>query len=386
MDLKFMEWKQGRSDVLAFRFCYFRKNVINWCRVLFLLDCDYRIYGVQDNGMRWDTDAGGAQVMAGFSDVAGHEQLIDYFQRSLKNHNISHAYILSGEEGMGKMTVAKAFARALLCENGDGCGHCHSCLQFQSDNHPDMIYVTHEKDNSIGVDDIREQLIADTEIRPYQGGFKIYMIDEAEKLTAAAQNALLKTIEEPPEYVVVILLSSNEESFLQTILSRCITLRVKPIRDQIIRKYLTDHFSLDAHRADICTAFARGNLGRAITLADSERFMEMHKKIIDIIKNIYDRPLYQSLEEMKELKDDITEVLSTMKLWYRDVVVFKATQDGNLLIFREEQQTVKKMAEHSSFQGLDEIQNAIDKAQVRLKANVGYELTMELLLLTMREN
>lgn len=112
----------------------------------------------------------------------------------------------------------------------------------------------------------------------------------------------------------------------------------------------------------------------------------MHGKTIEILKNIYDKPLYQLLDELKELKDEINEVLDTMKLWYRDVVVFKATQDSNLLIFKEEQKAIKKMADHSSFNGLDEIQNAIDKAQARLKANVGFELVAELLLLTLQEN
>ena len=137
---------------------------------------------------------------------------------------------------------------------------------------------------------------------------------------------------------------------------------------------------------DACTAFARGNLGKAAALADSEEFMDMHAKTIDILKNIYNEPLYLSREKMMEVKGEISEVLDTMRLWYRDVVVFKATQDSNLLIFKDEQQAIKYMADHSSFNGLNEIQNAIEKAEVRLKANVGYELTIELLLLTLREN
>lgn len=324
--------------------------------------------------------------MAGFSDITGHERLVSYFLRSLEHGSISHAYILSGEEGMGKMMLARAFAMSLLCRNHDACGSCPSCLQFTSDNHPDVIYVKHEKGNSIGVDDIRSQVVADTQIRPYHGGYKIYIIDEAEKLTVQAQNALLKTIEEPPSYVVILLLSSHEENFLQTILSRCITLRLRPLHDRLVCSYLENRLGIDQHQAGVYAAFARGNLGRAIALADSERFMEMHTKTIEILKSIYDRPLYQLLEELKELKDDIAEVLDTMKLWYRDVMVFKATQDSNLLIFKEEQQAIKKVADHSSYNGLDEIQNAIEKAQVRLKANVGFDLVAELLLLTLQEN
>ena len=174
--------------------------------------------------------------MAGFKDIIGHEMIKDHFQKAIEYHKVSHAYILSGEQGMGRKMLAKAFAMTLLCEKSDKepCMECHSCKQILSGNHPDVIWVTHEKLNSIGVDDIREQINDTIQIKPYSSAYKIYLIDEAEKMTVQAQNALLKTIEEPPAYAIIILMTTNEETFLPTILSRCIKLKLKPLKDQTI--------------------------------------------------------------------------------------------------------------------------------------------------------
>ena len=129
--------------------------------------------------------------MAGFKDMIGHKQEIAHLKRAIETGKVSHAYIFSGEKGTGKKRLADAFAMTLQCAS-DGerpCGICHSCHQAASGNHPDIIYVRHEKPASIGVDDVREQLTGDIAIRPYNGKYKIYIIPEAEKLTVQAQNA-----------------------------------------------------------------------------------------------------------------------------------------------------------------------------------------------------
>ena len=159
---------------------------------------------------------------------------------------------------MGRKTLAKAFAMTLLCEKSDKepCMECHSCKQILSGNHPDVIWVTHEKPNSIGVDDIREQLNDTIQIKPYSSAYKIYLVDEAEKMTVQAQNALLKTIEEPPSYAVIILMTTNEEAFLPTILSRCIKLKLRPLKDQTVSSYLMESMGIGESQADIYAAFA----------------------------------------------------------------------------------------------------------------------------------
>lgn len=333
--------------------------------------------------------------MSGFSDLLGNERIKEYFERTLANGQISHAYILTGEAGMGRKTLAKAFAMTLLCEKnaggakvGEPCGTCHSCIQFLSDNHPDVIYVTHEKE-SIGVDDIREQLNGTVAVKPYSSAHKIYIVDDAELMTAQAQNALLKTLEEPPAYVVILLLTTRADSFLPTILSRCITLKLKPLYDRVIREYLTDRLKVGKSEADICTAFARGNLGRAIALASSDDFARLRRQVTSLLRNVYSMSLVQLVEVLKQWKEeklDINECLDFMQLWYRDVLLFKATQDTAEFIFKDEYKTIREIAARSSFNGIEEILEGIERARRRLAANVNFELTMELMLLTIKEN
>ena len=149
---------------------------------------------------------------------------------------------------------------------------CHSCKQALSDNQPDIIYVSHEKPNTISVDDIRAQINNDIAIKPYSSPYKIYIMNEAEKMTPQAQNAILKTLEEPPEYAVIMLLTSNVNSLLPTILSRCVVLNMKPVADELVRNYLMHQLHVPDYKAEVCVAFARGNIGKAKSLASSEDF------------------------------------------------------------------------------------------------------------------
>ena len=149
--------------------------------------------------------------------------------------------------------LASAFAMALQCEKHgtDPCMECDSCKRALSKNHPDIITITHEKPNSIGIEDIRIQLIDDVSIKPYTGPYKIYILNEAEKLTLQAQNALLKTIEEPPAYAVILLLTSNADSLLPTISSRCVTLNLRPVKESDVKEYLMEHMHLPDYQAQI---------------------------------------------------------------------------------------------------------------------------------------
>ena len=331
------------------------------------------------------------EIMAGFKDIIGHEMIKDHFQKAIEYHKVSHAYILSGEQGMGRKMLAKAFAMTLLCEKSDKepCMECHSCKQILSGNHPDVIWVTHEKLNSIGVDDIREQINDTIQIKPYSSAYKIYLVDEAEKMTVQAQNALLKTIEEPPAYAIIILMTTNEETFLPTILSRCIKLKLKPLKDQTISSYLTESMGISENQADVFAAFARGNLGKAIHLASSEEFKLLYREVLTLLKNVKEMDIAMLLDYIKKMQEEnliLDECLDFMQLWYRDILMYKVTKDMNCLIFKEEYTAVSRLCQNSSYEGLEAIIKAIEKAKSRLHANVNFDLTMELLFLTIREN
>lgn len=341
--------------------------------------------------------------MAGFKDILGHEQMIEHLRNAITMDKVSHAYIINGPDKSGKMMLAEAFAQTLQCEklretiaaaDGEGgaveaCMECHSCKQAVGRNQPDIIYVKHEKPNTISVDDIRTQVNNDIVIKPYSSKHKIYIIDEAEKMNVQAQNALLKTIEEPPAYAIIILLTTNADAFLQTILSRCVTLNVKVVADEKIKKFLMSKYQVPDYQADICVAFAQGNVGKAIQLASSEDFNELKAAVLQLMKRLKDIDIYEmgeAIKQISEYKLAINDYFDLMMIWYRDVLLFKATGDVNGLIFKDEVYDIKRQAEKSSYNGIEEILKALRKAQVRLNANVNFDLVIELLLLTIKEN
>ncbi len=329
--------------------------------------------------------------MPNFKDIYGQKQIVDHFQNALKSGNISHAYIINGERSSGKEFIAKIFAMALQCEAEgiEPCNECHSCKQALSGNHPDIIKVTHEKPATVGVEDIRNGVNNDVVIKPYSSKWKIYIINEAEKMTVQAQNALLKTLEEPPAYAVILLLTSNPESLLPTIQSRCVTLNMKPVPDDMVKEYLMKELHIPDYKADVCTAFARGNLGKAKALAASEEFDNIKTEAVSLLKYIRDMEITDIVSAIKKINDykiDINDYLDILSVWYRDVLLFKATNDVNHLIFKDEIQYIKKVSNQSAYEGIEIILDALEKAKARLRANVNFELTMELLLLTIKEN
>lgn len=329
--------------------------------------------------------------MAGFKDIVGNEQIIEHLQNAIALGKVSHAYILNGPEKSGKMMIAEAFAMALQCE-GEGerpCLHCRSCKQAIDHNQPDIIYVSHEKPNTIGVDDIRTQINNDVDIKPYSSRYKVYIVDEAQKMNQQAQNALLKTIEEPPVYAVILLLTTNADSFLPTILSRCITLNMKTVKEDVIRDYLMKQYKIPDYQADVCAAFSQGNVGKAIQLASSEDFGELKSSVLQLMKRLDEIDVYEmtaAVRQISEYKLTINDYFDLMTIWFRDVLYMKATNDVNGLIFKDEVYDIKKQAAKRSYQGIETIIQALETAKVRLNANVNFDLVIELLLLTIKEN
>jgi len=329
--------------------------------------------------------------MARFEDIIGQEQIKEHLQNALSTKKVSHAYIINGEKFAGKEFIAKVFAMALQCEAGgvSPCQECHACKQALSDNQPDIIKVTHEKPNTISVDDIRAQINNDVAIKPYSSPYKIYIMNEAEKMTVQAQNAILKTLEEPPEYAVILLLTTNVNSLLPTILSRCVVLNMKPVSDSLVRKYLMEEMQIPDYKAEVCVAFARGNIGKARMLASSEDFENVKGEAVSLLKYIQDMELHEiiaAIKKINEYKLEINDYLDIMAIWYRDVLLFKATKDVNHLVFREEIQTLRNIARRSSYEGIESVIEALQKAKNRLDANVNFELVMELLMLEIKEN
>lgn len=328
--------------------------------------------------------------MEKFSDIIGHSDIINYMKYANMNNKLAHAYILSGESGMGKTILTDLFVKSIMCEeliDGEPCGECITCTKIKNQNHPDVIRLIKDK-KDISINEIREQINRDVEIKPYIADRKIYIIPDAQSMSLLAQNAILKTIEEPPEYVTIILEANNAEALLQTIQSRCVVLKLKNISDTKLIKYLIDKEKLGEHEAKMCAAFAQGNIGKALKLSKSDEFNDLKILCVKMLQQINTCKVDKYNEYIKELvgfKASSVDFFDILTIWYRDVLIYKSTKDSKRIIFQDNMIDIKKISVLYKFEKIEEIFSEIEMAKTRLRANINYELVIELLLRKLKE-
>ena len=292
--------------------------------------------------------------MVSFNNIIGHEEIIRHLKNAMTTGKVSHSYIFTGRPGSGKKLLATTYAMTLQCEAGgtEPCQKCDSCKKALGKNHPDIITVTHEKPGSISIDEVREQVIHDVDIKPYCSPYKIYIIPDAEMMTVQAQNAILKTIEEPPEYAVILLLTSNIDSLLPTIRSRCGRLDLKVVDDSLVKKYLMEHLQVPDYQAEIDASYAQGSIGKAKEAATSQEFADMTANALKILKYANTMEVYELTEAIKALtmdKNNINDYLDIFQFWFRDVLMFKATREIDNLVFKQEINFIREQASERSY-------------------------------------
>ncbi|MDA3732794.1 DNA polymerase III subunit delta' [Niameybacter massiliensis] len=321
-----------------------------------------------------------------FNKIIGHEDIKRYFNKAIKSEKVSHSYIFEGPEGVGKKSIAQAVAKSLLCQGEDKpCGKCRACLLLEAGNHPDLIYV--EKDNkTTKIDTVREKLVKNMDVKPYQGPYKIIVVTEADTLTIEGQNAMLKTIEEPPSYGIVILITQNLAKLLPTIKSRCIHLRFSPLPYQDILEYLAP-YQLSERQTEIYAQFAEGSIGIAKKLIEDERFLEDRKKGVDLLLKLQKADLMNMYDLVKVICDEkefISSMLHFWLLWYRDLAVLKATGNENLY-YLDYQFHLLDMSSKLTYNTIDKHIKLIKNAQTQINQNIYATFVIENLLLKLKE-
>ncbi|MBQ7535933.1 MAG: DNA polymerase III subunit delta' [Stomatobaculum sp.] len=329
--------------------------------------------------------------MLNFSDILGQDAVKRHFTAAVVSDRVSHAYMLTGEAGMGKSALAGAFAAMLLCERDPlhPCGVCHACRQVSADTHPDLIRVTHEKPNSISVEEVRRQICAEAVIRPFSGKKRIFIVPEAEKMTPQAQNALLKTIEEPPEYVVILLLTESEEALLETIRSRCVKLKMRPVPEQILRKALQSREDISEETIPLAVSFARGVPGKALEMAQSEEFRQrcaLYRRTMEQLPGGSVSSMLEAAVSIREADPGMEEFFSYVRMYCRDLLVLKKDRREKNLIFSEQAETLTRAAGEMTLRGAGRILDELEQTEDRLRANVSGELALEMLLEEIRES
>lgn len=249
-----------------------------------------------------------------FEKIIGNNNVKEYLITAFANNKISHSYLFLGIDGIGKQLIAKELAKNILCLEEGKCGNsCKSCIEFTSNNHPDFEIIEPDG-NSIKIEQIRNMQKKIQE-KPIISNKKIYIINNSEKMTKEAQNCLLKTLEEPPEFATIILIGNNESLFLDTIKSRCIILHFEQISNEELRKYLETNYQMQNLNNEILQVF-QGSIGKAIELKDKidnyiqiENIIKQLDKVslLDLVNN--SKILYESKEEINSILEYINVIL-----------------------------------------------------------------------------
>ena len=383
-----------------------------------------------------------------FSEVIGQKPALKALQRSLKERRLAHAYLFVGPEGVGKKLVARLLAQAINCDlsalpaqagaqagrnDGDACGRCSSCQRIEGFSHPDVTWVKPGGlSRRIGIDDIRD-LRHQISLKAYHAGRKkIFVFTEADRLTAEASNALLKTLEEPPADSLLILLTSHSFSLFPTIISRCQLIRFSPLPLKEIKDYLRAKLKLTSAQAQLLSRLSEGRLGKALSLREKVA-REERKKVLDLVSQTspnddleellrraaelgkilsnFKRRLEEKLKkevpgkreemftraELRELKEErlaflggesrkkIKEVLDTITGWYRDLLILREGGEEAWLINSDRKEELRAKAKTISPLHIRKSIDLIERTKQSLDHYVNLRLSLEAMFMKMQE-
>ena len=307
-------------------------------------------------------------------DFIGHEALINNFkQRCLKN-TLSHAHLIAGEDGVGKGKLANILAKFIL--NGD-----------LDREYVDIINYSSEK-SSFGVDDVRD-IIEEVYKKPFEKDKKVIIIHEGNKLTIQAQNALLKTIEEPPKGVYIIILCESLELILDTIKSRCEIYKLKPLTKSELYEYIKiKKFNYDENEIKSAIAFSEGVPGRIDRYFNDDKLRELRNNIVILIKNLNKNDLeaiMQQEESFSNLKNDKEEVLNIFGLFIRDILINKEIESEEFIINSDKLEDIKELTKEMSFKKLNNMIKTIEEARRNIKSNISWGMMLRVMLMGFME-
>lgn len=306
-----------------------------------------------------------------FEKIRGQRFAKKYLSNSIKSNMISHAYMFEGPSGVGKNTMARDLATTLLeMEN-----------LFNS---PDYIEITPDG-NSIKIAQIRK-LQSDILVKPYKS-YKIYVIDEAQKMTVEAQNALLKTLEEPPKYAIIILITNNKESLLDTIKSRCEIIKFTPIPLVEVADYMTQT-GVDKNRASLLANFSRGSMQKAIELSESEDFHIMRDEVQKYVETFLTGSMLDIMDiqsSIEKYKDNITNVLDLLVNYFRDIMMVKENVDSSMIINLDRLVFIKNMSTKITYSQLSKIIDIIEETKNKLRSNCNFNISIQVMTLNIYE-
>lgn len=316
-----------------------------------------------------------------FDTITGHKQQKNILLHALGSQHVAHAYLFAGPDGIGKRMMALAFARALLCENGTGCGECSACTKVDHGNHPD-IHLLDADNSSIKIDQIRT-LQQELSLRPLEGSYKICMIDGAEHFTIEAANALLKTLEEPQPGTLIILLTDQPEKLLTTIRSRCQHLPFSRLPKQQLASILRQKLDLDDTKATVLAALSDGGFKKALG-PNRELFLEKRSKLIQALSALSSGstiPTFSFAEELDMEKEILSDILDIFQSFYRDLLLLKHDRPEEELVNLDLIEILQRQNKSMTTTSLLLKLKALESARFHLQRNVNRRLALEVMLM-----
>ncbi len=320
--------------------------------------------------------------------VVGHEWAVLNLDHAASDDRPAHAYLISGPPHIGKTTLARAVALALNCRSDPNkasgqarpCRSCRSCQLIEAGRHPDVQLI--EPDGlHVKIDQVRA-LQHDLALRPMEGRYRVAIFDQFETATTEAQNALLKTLEEPPDYVVLILLTADPELLLPTIVSRCQPIMLRPLTTIQVREALIDLWGVEADRANVLAHLSGGRLGWAVNAAGDPAILQKRAKYLDDVLMLLKSDRVTRFDYADELtrQGGTREALDLWRTWWRDVMLVASGSSAELVnIDRMEQ--IHVLAKQMDVNQAQAAAEACGHALWQIDKNVTARLAVEVLLL-----
>jgi len=327
--------------------------------------------------------------------TAGQDRIIDFLKDSIARRSLAHAYLLVGPPHIGKMTLALDLACALnCCEGTPPCGSCRACQRIQQGKYPDVIVIDkyagreqkdRKKASEIGIDAVRELLQRGSCLPPYEGKYKVYIIDDADLMSAEASNCLLKTLEEPPQHVIILLLTSQENALLPTVVSRCQRFELKPVAVAEIENRLKQLNGLNPDKITLLSRLSGGCLGWAITaLSDNSYLQNRDLRLGEfsslLTKSWSDRLLY--IQQLPTDRNSVEELVKIWLLWCRDVMLLKYNCEAAISNL-DKISDIKSWANMLTILEIKEFINSLNRMLVNLSYNANLHLLFEVIMLDM---
>jgi DNA polymerase III subunit delta' len=327
--------------------------------------------------------------------TAGQGRIINYVKDSIQRNSLAHAYLFTGPPHVGKMTLAIDLARALNCPAKDApCGTCRTCQRIAEGKHPDVIIINknsgrdpkdRRKTTEISIDTIREFLQKGSSLPPYEGKFKIFIIDDADLMSVEAANCLLKTLEEPPQHIVIILLTSEEKALLPTVISRCQRFELKPVAMAEIENRLSQKDNMPSEKIKLLSRLSGGCLGWALSSAEDESYLKGRDLRLDEFSALITRNWDERLSYIQQLPSDRSSIEDIFKLWLsycRDVLLIKYNCDGAISNL-DRINDLKNWANMLTIFEIKEFINSLNESLGYLSYNANVHLLFEVLMLDM---